>query len=179
LGEEFPVDQLITQSDEMNKLYFISPEVSKFLYADSGRHQLNIVNMGVSVFFRNNSKFSSNSECIFRLSQDGLLNIIPYMTKRLVYAPSEQAFKIFLMQKNMDVDQIPEEAGLRNSIDDLTPGCFVLAVKIGKFTEGIVMHKFPKNVNMMISRENIFGLHLRYLTKQERESVASLFELDK
>jgi hypothetical protein len=42
-----------------------------------------------------------------------------------------------------------------------------------------VMHKFPKNVNMMISRENIFGLHLRYLTKQEREGVATLFELDK
>ena len=68
LGDDFPVDQLITQSDEMKKLYFISPEVSKFLYADSGRHQLNIVNMGVSVFFRNSSKFSSNAECIFRLS---------------------------------------------------------------------------------------------------------------
>ena len=37
LGENFPVDQLITQSDEMKKLYFISPEVSKFLYADSTR----------------------------------------------------------------------------------------------------------------------------------------------
>ncbi len=68
---------------------------------------------------------------------------------------------------------------MRKNIDDLTPGCFILAVKIGELTEGIVMHKFPKNVNLMISRENIFGLHLRYLTKQERESVAELFELDK
>ena len=41
------------------------------------------------------------------------------------------------------------------------------------------MHKFPKAVNMMVSRENIFGLHLRYLSKEERESVASIFELDK
>ena len=163
----------------MKKLYFISPEVSKFLYADSGRHQLNIINMGVSLFHRNASKFSANAECIFRLSQDGLLNIIPYMKKRLVYAPSEQIFKIFLMQKNLEVDNLSEEGHLRKVIDDLTPGCFVLAVKIGHLTEGIVMHKFPKNVNMMVSRENIFGLHLRYLTKEERESVATLFELDK
>ena len=173
------MDQLITQSDEMKKLYFISPEVSKFLYADSGRHQLNIINMGVSLFHRNASKFSTNAECIFRLSQDGLLNIIPYMKKRLVYAPTEQIFKLFLMQKNLEVDLLPEEGGLRKDIDDLTPGCFVLAVKIGHLTEGIVMHKFPKNVNMMVSRENIFGLHLRYLTKEERESVAALYELDK
>jgi hypothetical protein len=41
------------------------------------------------------------------------------------------------------------------------------------------MHKFPKSVNMMVSRENIFSLHLRYLTKSERESVAVAFELDK
>jgi hypothetical protein len=79
----------------------------------------------------------------------------------------------------LEVDTIPEEGGLRKSIDDLTPGCFVLAVKIKGLTEGIVMHKFPKTVNMMVSRENIYGLHLRYLTKEERESVASLFELDK
>ena len=79
----------------------------------------------------------------------------------------------------MEVDAISEEGSLRKNIDDLSPGCFVLAIKIGNLTEGIVMHKFPKNVNMMVSRENIFGLHLRYLTKEERESVATLFELDK
>ncbi len=163
----------------MKKLYFISPEVSKFLYSDSSRHQLNIVNMGVTVFHRNASKFSSNAECIFRISQDGLLNILPYMTKRLIYAPSEEHFKPFLMQKNLEVDQIPEDHDFRKAIDNLTPGCFVLAVKVKHLTEGIVMHKFPKTVNMMVSRENIYGLHLRYLTKEERESVASLFELDK
>jgi len=31
----------------------------------------------------------------------------------------------------------------------------------------------------MVSRENIFGLHLRYLNKEERESVAEVYELDK
>ena len=78
------MDQLITQSDEMKKLYFISPEVSKFLYANTAS-QLNIINMGVALFHRNSSKYSSNSDCIFRISQDGLLNLIPYMSKRLIF----------------------------------------------------------------------------------------------
>ena len=41
------------------------------------------------------------------------------------------------------------------------------------------MHKFPRAVNMMVSRENIFGLHLRYLSKEERESVEKEFEMVK
>jgi hypothetical protein len=40
------------------------------------------------------------------------------------------------------------------------------------------MHKFTKAVNMMVSRENVSGLHLRYLSKEERESVAKLFDLE-
>jgi len=180
LAETFPVDQLITQSDDMKKLYFISPALSKFLYADCNSHQLNIVNMGVTMFHRNNSKHSSNSECIFRISQDGLLNLIPYMNKRLIFVSTMEQFKYFLMHKNIDVDSISEEGALRKQVDDLTTGCFILALRMNeRLVEGIVMHKFPKNVNMMVSRENTFSLHLRYLTKAERESVATLFELDK
>jgi hypothetical protein len=125
--------------------------------------------MGVSLFHRNASKFSSNSECIFRISQDGLLNLIPYMSKRLIWARNLEQFKYFLMNKNIEIDQITDEGGLRTDIDNLSTGCFVLAVKLGlddRLVEGIVMHKFPKNVNMMVSRENIFSLHLRYLTKE-------------
>jgi hypothetical protein len=135
--------------------------------------------MGVALFHRNSSKYSSNSECIFRISQDGLLNLLPYMTKRLVYARTMDQFKYFLMHKNIEVDTIDGD-DLRKEIDDMTTGCFILALKIQEtLVEGITMHKFPKSVNMMVSRENIFSLHLRYLTKNERESVAVAFELDK
>ena len=72
----------------MNKLFFISKPVSDFLYADCHNHNLNVVNMGVLLFIRNQSKLSSNAECIFRISQDGVLNLVPYMSKRLVYVSS-------------------------------------------------------------------------------------------
>lgn len=173
----------------MNKLFFISEEVSNFLYADASSKNLTIINMGVALFHRNTSKFSSNTECIFRISQDGLLNLIPYMTKRIVYAPSIEVFKYFLMNKNIDVMDIPE-IGLRQEIDNFSTGCFILAIRLpkgGKATsedsevplvEGIVMHKFTRAVNMMVSRENVSGLHLRYLSKEEREGVAKLFDLE-
>ena len=164
----------------MKKIYFISAELSKFLYADSAAHNLNIVNMGVALFHRNSSKFSSNTECIFRISQDGLLNLIPFMTKRIVWAPTTEDFKQFLMAKSVDVDSIKSEE-LRESIANFSVGCFVLALRIPRegaegLVEGLVMHKFPKCVGMMVSRENVFGLHLRYLSREERESVAAEFD---
>ena len=161
----------------MNKLYFISPALSRFLYADCDSHNLNIINMGVPVFLRNKSKFSSNSECIFRISQDGLLNLIPYMTKRLIYAPDLDSFKYFLMHKDIETSSVPG-AKLRSEIENFSTGCFVLALQTAPtLVEGIVMHKFTKAVNMMVSRENIFSLRLRYLSQAERESVAGMFDL--
>lgn len=53
LGEDFPSEQLITQSEDMKKIFFISKEVSDYLYSDSQHHNLCIINMGVGMFHRN------------------------------------------------------------------------------------------------------------------------------
>jgi hypothetical protein len=55
------------------------------------------------MFFRNQSKYG-NAECIFRISQDGILNLIPYMTKRIVYTDNEETFKFFIRKKSNDVN---------------------------------------------------------------------------
>ena len=101
------------------------------------------------------------------------------MSKRLVWVPNENVFKYFLMNRHIDIDSIPTEGDVKQSVEDMSTGCFVIGLKKGELSEGIVMHKFPKAVNMMVSRENIYGLHLRYLTKIERESVAEMFDLNK
>ena len=101
------------------------------------------------------------------------------MSKRLVWVPNENVFKYFLMNRHIDIDSIPTEGDVRQMVEDMSTGCFVIGLKKGELSEGIVMHKFPKAVNMMVSRENIHGLHLRYLSKAERESVAEMFDLNK
>jgi hypothetical protein len=82
----------------MKKLYFISKELSDFLYSDCFKHRLDLINLGVTVFQRNNSRFSG-TECIFRAVQDGVINIVPYMTKRLVKSKNVELFKKFIMHR--------------------------------------------------------------------------------
>jgi hypothetical protein len=65
--ESFPCDQLVTQHPaEMKTVKFMTDSMSDFLYADH-EHKLNIISVGVTVFIKNQSKMSTNSECIYRV----------------------------------------------------------------------------------------------------------------
>jgi len=94
------------------------------------------------------------------------------MSKRLVYVENEIQFKQFLMNKNVNVEEIINEK-VRNDIDSLETGCFVLALRLGENVEALAMHKFPKAVSMMINREGIISLHLRFLSQEERNKCAN------
>lgn len=47
IKDTFPFKQLITQDPSFRKIYFISNEVSEFLYTDAFKNNLNIINIGV------------------------------------------------------------------------------------------------------------------------------------
>jgi hypothetical protein len=63
---------------------------------------------------------------------------------------------------------------LRQSVDSISIGCFVI-VFIDKDTsiEPVVMHKFARNTSSMIAKENLYSLHMRYLTAEERTTCAT------
>jgi hypothetical protein len=65
------------------------------LYTDSFKHEINLINLGVQVFQRNVSK-SSTGECIYRVVQDGLTNLVPYMTKRVVRTKNFDLFRMMI-----------------------------------------------------------------------------------
>lgn len=88
LLDSFPVEQLICQDPSMKKVYFVSKELSDYLYTDCFDKSLNLINLGVHAFSRNQSKFGGNSDCIYRIAQDGILNILPYMAKRVIKTKS-------------------------------------------------------------------------------------------
>ncbi len=54
-----------------------------------------------------------------------------------------------------------------------------MVLKIGDNFEALTMHKFPKAVSVMMSKEGIFSMHLRYLSQEERKKIAHLFEYEK
>lgn len=110
LNEQFSCDQLVTQDTSlMNRVMYITKELSQFLYADTEKHLLNLVSVGTTIFSKNHSKVSSNSECIFRLSQDGLRFISPQIKKRHVITSDEASFKRIMMYHHHALTQIPCE----------------------------------------------------------------------
>ena len=76
----------------------MTKEVSDFLYTDAFKHDMNLINLGVQVFQRNVSK-SPAGECIYRMVQDGLIHMVPYMTKRLVRTKNMELFKMMIMNR--------------------------------------------------------------------------------
>ena len=103
-------------------------ELSRFLYADD-EHKLNIQHIGTTLMIRNQSRNSSNAECIYRIIQDGLRYLVPFMNKRIIRTSCEKAFKQILMNHYHDLDDIIDKQML-NEIDKLTPGCFIIGYNV-------------------------------------------------
>jgi hypothetical protein len=154
----------------MKKVYYISKEVSDYLYTDT-KHQLSIINIGVLLFQRNIGRYGGNMECIFRIAQDGIINVIPHMSKRIIKTDNIAVFKQFIMHRyhGLHAISIPD-AETRKQILALSPGCFVLAYTLPDGNvEALAMHKFNDALSTMIPKENLYSLHVRFLDKEERE----------
>ena len=86
----------------MKKVYFISKELSRFLHADSQKHELKIINLGCTVFVRNQSKKSQNVECIYRICQDGVKFLLPWMHNRILSTSDFTSFRRLITERYHD-----------------------------------------------------------------------------
>ena len=86
ITDDFPFEQLVTQSKIDKKINFVSKGVLNFLKADK-RNQMTLIACGIRLFSYNKFKNGEASEdyCKYRICQDGLNYLIPYMTKRVFY----------------------------------------------------------------------------------------------
>ena len=84
---------MIAQTDDFKKIMVISKGVKRYIdsvcYGNKERASIrngkvNIVNLGVPIFKKNKNKFGGG-ECIFRICQEGVDCVVPFMTKRVVY----------------------------------------------------------------------------------------------
>ena len=57
-----------------------------------------------------------------------------------------------------------------DQIDNLSTGCFIFVIEhYDGHIEALAMHRFENALSTMVGKEAAFGLHMRYLTKEERE----------
>ena len=132
------------------------------------------------MFARNQAKNSANVECIYRVVQDGLRFIMPEMTKRVVRTKDFVSFKRLISERYHTIENDIPDLSLAKQIDELSVGCFIVVYELpdGRNVESITMHRFVRNISTMISKENLFNLHMRYLNFEERAHAKKALYLE-
>jgi len=102
--------------------------------------------------------------------------LVPHMKNRIVHTSSTEDFKRLIMRKYHDIRKDFKCKELTQSLDNLSIGCFIVVYEnpVTGSREPVVMHRFISSLSSMIAKENLFSLHIRYLTDAERSQCASI-----
>ncbi|CAL5013087.1 unnamed protein product [Urochloa decumbens] len=161
IKESFSLEgHLVTRStDNARRMYYISKSVKEIVELNEQvGEQLKIASLGVKMFERHRSK--DGCSCAYRLSYEGLSLLLPYISKRILYA-SPVDFHRLLQYRTINfahfVDsRFGEEAA------SLMPGCCVVVLVEGHknadsilkdpTTIAIVCWRGKGTMNVMVSQ---------------------------
>ena len=153
LSEDFPLEQIFTFSTSMNKLFLVNKGLSDLLYSDQEK-SLNLIAGGAEAFIRNTSKKYGGTECIYRISQNGVYHIYPFMTKRVFHVEMD-TFLLFINKEKVEIEDMPEN-DFKTAINTLSCGCFVMVAKVCEDREeALVLHRHFTHINIMVSELNL------------------------
>ncbi|KAK6491635.1 RNA cytosine-C(5)-methyltransferase NSUN2 [Huso huso] len=97
LAPNFPKLNVLTRTHDGKKLnlYIVSKELRNVLLNNSER--MKVINTGVKVWSRNND--GEQSGCVYRLAQEGIYSLYPYINARIITVSVED-IKVLLTQEN-------------------------------------------------------------------------------
>ncbi|KAI7799278.1 RNA cytosine C(5)-methyltransferase NSUN2 [Triplophysa rosa] len=121
LSPDFPKLNVLTRTHEGKKrnLYMVSKELRNVLLNNSER--MKVINTGVKVWSRNND--GEQFGCAFRLAQEGVYTLCPYIRARIVNISMEDV-KVLLTQENPFLGKLGDDA--HNHAKKLEMGSIVL-----------------------------------------------------
>ncbi|XP_023684523.2 RNA cytosine C(5)-methyltransferase NSUN2 [Paramormyrops kingsleyae] len=121
LSPTFPKLNVLTRTHEGKKrnLYMVSKELRNVLLNNS--EKMKVINTGVKVWSRNND--GEEFGCAFRLAQEGIYTLFPYIGARVVDISVED-IKVLLTQENPFLSKLESEA--QAQAKKLTMGSIVL-----------------------------------------------------
>ncbi|CAL8297065.1 unnamed protein product [Lota lota] len=107
LSPEFPKLNVLTRSHEGKKrhLYMVSKELRNVMLNNSER--MKVINTGVKVWSRNSD--GEQFGCAFRLAQEGIYTLYPYIRSRMITVSVED-IKILLTQENPFLSKLQSNA---------------------------------------------------------------------
>jgi hypothetical protein len=158
----FPTEQLVTHSKINKRIYFVSKGVINLLTSDK-RNQLKLVSAGVKLF----SSIKIRNEldttfCKYRICQDALLYLLPFMTKRLMFVDTD--FFVKLLKEN-DV-KIPEleDKELLSILDNMLTG-YVAVINVKNKPENHDVTKLNYDDYIKYLRANYIDVVACYKSK--------------
>ena len=134
LSDDFPFNQLVTHSKIQKKLHLVSNGLYELLKNDN-RNQMKILAVGVKLFTVNkklHEKDKTDETCNYRVCQDGLIYVLPFMRKRIFYIGIEFFKKILKAVDYKYTDILNDE--IRITLQNMSLGCVVL-ILIKNFDE--------------------------------------------
>uniref|UniRef100_A0AAR2IYE5 tRNA (cytosine(34)-C(5))-methyltransferase n=1 Tax=Pygocentrus nattereri TaxID=42514 RepID=A0AAR2IYE5_PYGNA len=107
LSPDFPKLNVLTRTHEGKKrhLYMVSKELRNVLLNNSER--MKVINTGVKVWSRNND--GEQFGCAFRLAQEGIYTLYPYIRARVINISVEDV-KILLTEENPFLSRLGDDA---------------------------------------------------------------------
>ena len=100
---------------------------------------------------------SLGTEWIYRISQNGVYHIYPFMTKRKIKVELN-TFLWILNKTKLDFEEI-EDLEFRDKVIALSQGWFVITSQIDESNEeALVLHRHPTQITTMVSDLNLHKL---------------------
>ena len=178
IDDDFPFTQLVTFSKICKKINFVSMGVKNLLQLDK-QQKLFIQNAGVKLFKANKQKDENAVNfCLYRVCQDGLMYLLPFMHKR-IYFVNEEFFVEILKKKEIRHDDISNEE-IKNKLKEVGPGCIIIVNVKNKpkendlesknyeqyiknnFIDAFCCHNATTRITTMINKEHQHIFELKY-----------------
>ena len=157
LSDDFPKRQYMSRSKSNSKvLYFVGKPVTDLM--DRGmQDRLTIINAGLKGFERNSKDVGAE----YRITQESIQFLVPYMTKRKITGVNVKDFELCLETGAIKLETLSDEFAAQ--IRELIPGSFV--IQLTGFEEDVakklcmVMWKCRGDaVNCLVSKIEVDGI---------------------
>ncbi|EJD76199.1 tRNA (cytosine-5-)-methyltransferase NSUN2 [Loa loa] len=150
VSEIFPYQNLLGRTAEANKkrtLYFVNSAVKQFLLCNQDK--IKVINAGIRMFGRVENKYNL---CRFRIMQDGIRTILPYLRKRVVGISVEDMCKI-LKAENGNGNCPRDELACAEKFHNISSGSVVLVSEYNGLKQVVCAWMGARSITPYVSRE--------------------------
>ncbi|KAM3129222.1 hypothetical protein pb186bvf_018697 [Paramecium bursaria] len=155
LGTGQTGDPLLQSS---KRFRFVSQEVYNIINEPKNA-DLKIINIGCKVFERGKDSFGGQVTP-FKISQEGINYVLPYITKRKIQCSKEEFLDV-VNKKTLKIEECISEH-LKESIAQVGSGSFVLYFN-NIVSEAIVCQYYKNSISLMATVEEVENIKIRYM----------------